>query len=76
MSEMRMEAINLINGLSDEDIEKVFAFVKNLLKEEDPFYSEENQKYLRESIREMKEGKVVTFSDEEWEKFINAQNIQ
>ncbi len=41
----------------------------------DPFWSEENQKYLRESIREMKEGKVVTFSDEEWEKFINAQNI-
>ena len=76
MSEMRMEAINLINGLSDENVEKVFTFLKNLLKEEDPFYSEENQKYLRESIREMKEGKVVTFSDEEWEKFINAQNIQ
>ena len=39
-------------------------------------YEEENQKYLQESIREFKEGKVVTFSDEEWEKFINAQNIQ
>ena len=75
MSEMRLETINLINGLSDEKLEKVLAFLKNLIKEEDPFYSEENQKYLRESIREMKEGKVVTFSDEEWEKFVNAQDI-
>ena len=42
----------------------------------DTFFSEENLKNLRESIREVEEGKVVTFSDEEWEKFINAQNIQ
>ena len=41
----------------------------------DPFWSEENQKHLQESIREMKEGKVVSFSEEEWEKFINAENI-
>ena len=75
MSEMRSEAINLINGLSDENLEKVLSFLKNLLQDDDPFYSEENQKYLRESIREMKEGKVVTFSDKEWEQFINAQNI-
>ena len=41
----------------------------------DPFWSEENQKYLQKSIREFKEGKVVEFSAEEWEKFVNAQEI-
>lgn len=76
MSEMRMEAINLINGLSEEDLEKVFAFVKNLLKEEDPFYSEENVAELNRRIDDMEHGRnIVTFSDEEWEKFVNAQDI-
>ena len=41
----------------------------------DPFWSEENQKVLRESIREMNEDKVVKFTAEEWEKFVNAQEI-
>ena len=42
----------------------------------DPFWSEENQKHLEKSINEFKEGKVVSFSAEEWEKIINAQAIQ
>ena len=42
----------------------------------DPFWSEENQKHLEKSIREFKEGKVVSFSAEEWEKFVNGQEIQ
>lgn len=37
----------------------------------DPFWSEENQKHLQKSIREMEDGKVVSFSAEEWEKFVN-----
>ena len=41
----------------------------------DPFWSKENQEHLQESIKEFKEGKVVTFSDEEWEKYVNAQEI-
>ena len=41
----------------------------------DPFWSGENQKQLQESIREFNEGKVVEFSEEEWEKFVNAQEI-
>lgn len=41
----------------------------------DKFFSEENQKYLQESIRELEEGKVVSFRAEEWEKFVNAQEI-
>ena len=43
----------------------------------DPFWSEENQKHLQKSIRDMEEGKnVVMFTAEEWEKFVNAQEIQ
>ena len=41
----------------------------------DPFWSEENQKHLQESIREFDKSKCVTFSSEEWEKFVNAQEI-
>lgn len=42
----------------------------------DPFWSEENQKHLQESIREFDKSKCVTFTEEEWEKFVNAQEIQ
>ena len=43
----------------------------------DPFWSEENQKCLQKSIRELEEGKnVVKFTAEEWEKFVNGQEIQ
>ena len=43
----------------------------------DPFWSEENQKCLQKSIRDMEEGKnVVMFTSEEWEKFVNGQEIQ
>ena len=41
----------------------------------DPFWSEENQKHLQKSVHEMEEGKVVKFTAEEWEKFVNAQEI-
>ena len=41
----------------------------------DPFWSEENQKHLQKSIRELEEGKGVSFSAEEWEKFVNEQEI-
>lgn len=75
MSELRLEAISLIDEISDENLGKVVNFLKNLVQKKDPFWSEENQKYLQESIREMNEGKVVTFTEEEWEKFVNAQNL-
>ena len=41
----------------------------------DPFWSEENQKHLQKSIREFDKSKCVTFTEEEWEKFVNAQEI-
>ncbi len=37
-----------------------------------------NARYLAEldkSIQQLKEGKVVTFTDEEWEKFLNEQDL-
>lgn len=41
----------------------------------DPFWSEENQKRLKESISDLEEGKSIMFTAEEWEKFANAQEI-
>ena len=41
----------------------------------DPFWSEENQKHLQKSISELEEVKCVNFTAEEWEKFVNAQEI-
>ena len=75
MTALRAEIFDLIEEVPEEKLEKFLSVVKNFLKSEDPFWSEKNQKYLQESIREFEEGKVVSFSDEEWEKFTNAQNI-
>ena len=41
----------------------------------DPFWSDANMKHLKKSIREFDENKCVTFTEEEWEKFVNAQEI-
>lgn len=76
MTALRIEANNLLEEISDENLEKVVNFLKKFVKTKDKFWSEENQTYLQESIREFEEGKIVTFSDEEWEKFVNAQNLQ
>ena len=57
MSELRMKAISLIDEVPEENLDKVIAWLKNFINDEDPFWSEENQKYLRESIRELDEGK-------------------
>lgn len=42
----------------------------------DTFWSEENQKHLQKSIDDLNQGKnIVKFTSEEWEKFVNGQNI-
>ena len=41
----------------------------------DPFWSDANMKHLQKSIREFDESKCVSFTEEEWEKFVNAQEI-
>ena len=76
MSELRAEAINLIDEVPEDNLGSLIELLKSFIRREDPFWSEENQKYLQESIREFEEGKVVTFTEEEWEKFVNAQEIQ
>ena len=46
---------------------------EKILKDE--VLDDEHLAKLQKSIREIEEGKVVSFSDEEWEKFINAEDI-
>lgn len=41
----------------------------------DEFWNEANVQHIKKSIREMDEGKVVKFTEEEWEKYVNAQEI-
>ena len=42
----------------------------------DKFWSDENIAELNRRIEDLKNGKnIVTFTDEEWEKFTNAQDI-
>ncbi len=76
MTALRAEVLSLIEEIPDEKIEKLLNVIKNFIKTEDPFWSEENQQHLQKVIREMEEGKnVVRFTEEEWEKFLNEQNI-
>lgn len=76
MSELRAEAINLVGEIPEESLSKFVSMIKNFLKDEDPFWSEKNQQHLKTVIDDMNHGKnIVTFTDEEWEKFVNAQDI-
>ncbi|MBQ7516646.1 MAG: type II toxin-antitoxin system RelB/DinJ family antitoxin [Schwartzia sp.] len=43
-----------------------------LVAEPDPFYSEENMEWLKQSAREIEEGKVVTKTIEELEAMVNG----
>ena len=42
----------------------------------DQFWSDEHMEKLKESIRSFDEGHVVKFTAEEWEKFVNEQELQ
>ena len=63
MSEMRLEAINLLEEISEENLGKVLSFLKNLVKEEDPFWSEENQKHLQKVIDDINNGRNISRHD-------------
>ena len=41
----------------------------------DPFWSEENQTHLQKSISEMDKSNGVMFTADEWERFVNEQEI-
>ena len=75
MTALRAEILNLVEEIPEEKLENFLNVIKKFIKDEDPFWSKENQEYLQKSIREMEEGKVVVFTDEEWEKFLNEQKI-
>ena len=76
VSELRAEAINLIENIPERYLAEIVSYVKNFLKKEDPFYSEENIAELSRRVEDMNNGrKIVSFSEEEWEKLINAQDI-
>ena len=49
MTALRLEAKDLIDEIPEESLSKLVPFLKAWLKDEDPFYSEENQKYLLEA---------------------------
>lgn len=76
MSELRAEAISLIDEVPTDKLGKLIDLLKNFLRAYDPFWSEENQAELKRRIDDMNHGRnIVTFTDEEWDKFVNAQDL-
>ena len=76
MSELRAEAISLVDEVPTDKLDKLIDLLKKFLRDEDPFWSEENQDELKRRIDDMNHGRnIVTFTDEEWEKFVNAQDL-
>lgn len=76
MTTLREEINYYIKEIPDESLEKFLPIVKKFLGQEDPFWSEENQKHLQQAIDDMNNGRnLVTFTSEEWDKFVNEQNI-
>ncbi len=76
MTSLREEVNYFVKEIPDESLEKFLPIVKEFLGKEDPFWSEENQKHLQKAIDDMNHGRnVVTFTSEEWDKFVNEQNI-
>ena len=76
MTALREEVNYFVKEIPDESLEKFLPIVKKFLSQEDPFWSEENQRHLKKAIDDINHGRnVVTFSSDEWEKFVNEQNI-
>ena len=63
MTALRLEAKDLIDEVPEESLPKFLSMIKNFLKEEDPFYSEENQKHLEKVIDDIKHGRNISKHD-------------
>lgn len=63
MSELRAEAINLVEEIPEESLSKFLTMIKDFLKDEDPFWSESNQKHLAKVIDDMNHGRNMTQHD-------------
>ena len=59
MTALRAEALSLIEEIPDEKIEKLLNIIKNFIKTEDPFWSEENQQHLKKVIDDMNHGRNI-----------------
>ena len=63
MSELRAEAINLVGEIPEESLSKFLTMIKDFLKDEDPFWSEENQEHLAKVIDDMNHGRNMSQHD-------------
>ena len=59
MSALREEVNYFVKEIPDESLEKFLPIVKNFLSQEDPFWSEENQKHLLKVIDDMNNGRNI-----------------
>ena len=76
MTALREEVNYFVNEIPEESLGKFLPIVKYFLSKEDAFWSEENQKHLQKAIDDMNHGRnLIKFTSEEWDKFINEQNI-
>ena len=60
MTELRAEAVDLIEKFPEESLEKVVNYLKNLIKTEDPFWNEKNISELERRIEDAKNGRNMT----------------
>ena len=76
MNNLREEINYYVKEIPDESLEKFLPIVKKFLGEEDPFWSEANQKHLSKVIDDINNGRnLVKFTAEEWDSFVNGQNF-
>ena len=59
MSELRAEAISLIDEVPTDKLGKLIDVLKNFIHDEDPFWSEENQAELKRRIADVERGNAV-----------------
>ena len=60
MTALRLEAKDLVDEVPEERLSDFVSMIKNFLKDEDPFYSEENQKHLEKVIDDVRHGRNMT----------------
>ncbi len=60
MTALRLEAKDLVDDVPEERLSDFVSMIKNFLKAEDPFYSEENQKHLEKVIDDVRHGRNMT----------------
>ena len=76
MTALREEAMNLVEELPEESLSKLVPFLKAWFKVHSPNHVEENADDSKDNIDDINHGRnFISFTDEEWENFTNAQNL-